>query len=494
MTLRPRTLMAILALSAPFAIAQTSSPVAYIYVSSNYNGSNNRVVGYAAAADGTLTQISGSPWADNLTYLATNGAYLFGSTNIPNDEGKNVFSYAVESNGALKYIGATNIQDNGADNACNFAENSTLDHTGSYLYLYVENAGGCNGDSYGAYQSFAVNKSTGLLNYLGVTNTFPPANTSPLTILADNEYAYSEGYYDDIAGFEKASNGSLSGLSSPTANVGSEGEPSGWGWNYGAVAADTTNHLAVDVCYSSAGGAYGCSPDTEDKIATFTINTSNGSQSTNSNFSNMPTTEVQYVDALAMSPSGTLLAVGGQNGIQIFSFNPNGQATAITGLITTAPIPVAYAASALYWDNSNHLYEISNSDNALHVFTVTATGATEAPGSPYSIQGPVALTGHSLSSSTSGACSAPSGDGVNVCSPAEDATVSSPVEISAAAMVSGGVYRFELWNGDTKLLSSDNGTMDQSLSLAPGTYTLTFDAYNSGKTQHEYATRDITVQ
>jgi hypothetical protein len=36
--------------------------------------------------------------------------------------------------------------------------------------------------------------------------------------------------------------------------------------------------------------------------------------------------------------------------------------------------------------------------------------------------------------------------------------------------------------------------MDQSLSLAPGTYTLTFDAYNSGKTQHEYATRDITVQ
>lgn len=480
------TLTAILALSPSFAIAQTNGPVAYIYVSSNYSGSNNRVVGYAAYANGQLSQISGSPWADNLSYLATNGSLLFGSTNLASDNGKNVFSYSVGSNGALKYIGATNIQDAGSENACNLAENPTLDHTGSFLYLYVENAGGCNGDSYGAFQSFAVNKSTGLLNYLGVTGTLPPANTQLLTVLADNEYAYVEGYYDNIAGLQKTSNGSLTFLSSPTAIVGNEGEPSGWGWNYGDVVADPTNHLAVDVCYSSGGGAYGCSPDTEDKIATFSINTSNGAQSTNSTFSNMPTTEVQYVGPMMMSPSGKLLAVGGRNGIQIFNFNPSGQATTNTGLITTSPI------TAMYWDNSNHLYAISNTDSTLHVFTVTATSATEAPGSPYSIPRPVAMTGHSISPSGS-QCSAPSADGINVCSPAENAIVASPVSINGAATVGGGVYRFELWNGSTKLLSEDTGIMDQSVSLAAGTYHLIFDARNSTGT-HENATRDITVK
>lgn len=81
------TLTVILAFSESFAIAQTRGPVAYIYVSSNYSGSNNRVVGYAANASGQLTEISGAPWADNLSYLATNGTYLFGSTNITNDIG-----------------------------------------------------------------------------------------------------------------------------------------------------------------------------------------------------------------------------------------------------------------------------------------------------------------------------------------------------------------------------------------------------------------------
>ena len=70
--------------------------------------------------------------------------------------------------------------------------------------------------------------------------------------------------------------------------------------------------------------------------------------------------------------------------------------------------------------------------------------------------------------------------------------VSSPVQISATANVSGGVYRFELWNGNTKLLSVDNGVMDQTVTLAPGTYHLTFDARNSSG-DHQYAYRDITV-
>ncbi|HEV2134583.1 MAG TPA: chitobiase/beta-hexosaminidase C-terminal domain-containing protein [Terracidiphilus sp.] len=89
-------------------------------------------------------------------------------------------------------------------------------------------------------------------------------------------------------------------------------------------------------------------------------------------------------------------------------------------------------------------------------------------------------------------CAAPSSNGINVCSPAEGASVTSPVSILAAATVSGGVYRFELWNGNTKLLSESSGTMNQSLAMAAGSYKLTFSAYNSAGT-HVYATRDITV-
>ena len=90
-------------------------------------------------------------------------------------------------------------------------------------------------------------------------------------------------------------------------------------------------------------------------------------------------------------------------------------------------------------------------------------------------------------------CSAPSANGINVCSPTQGASVTSPVSISATATVSGGVYRFELWSSGTKLLNvRDSGVMNQSLSLAPGSYQLTFTAYNASGT-HVNATRDITV-
>jgi 6-phosphogluconolactonase (cycloisomerase 2 family) len=474
---------AILAISASCAVAQTSGPVAYIYVSSNYSGSNNRVVGYAANADGQLTQISGSPWPDNLYYLATSGSYLFGTSNVPDSVGKNIFSYSIGSNGALHYVGATNIRNSSSDNACDYASDLLLDHTGSYLYIYATEAY-CNSEA--AYVSYGVNKSNGTLNYLGVTPGNAFGLDAPLTMAADNLYAYSSAetdQYGTICVFKKQSDGSLADDNGqyycdytpwPT------GTPGNWNEYGGYVTADPTNHLAMNIVYYDQNGTQ------YNKIQTIAIDTTNGELTSSSTFSNMPDTDVQEVTGLKMSPSGKLLAVGGSNGIQIFNFNPSGQASQNTGLITSVPI------TQMYWDNSNHLYAISNADNAIHVFTVTPTSTTEGQGSPWSVPHPVALAGNSMSTSSGGACSAPSSDGVNVCSPSEGASLGSPLQINAAANVSGGVYRFSLWNGSTKLLSEDNGTMDQTISLASGTYKLTFDARNSSGT-HAYATRDITV-
>lgn len=72
--------------------------------------------------------------------------------------------------------------------------------------------------------------------------------------------------------------------------------------------------------------------------------------------------------------------------------------------------------------------------------------------------------------------------------------MASPVSVSAAATVSDGVYRFELWSNGTKLLTErDSNVMNESVTLAPGSYHLIFDARNAAGV-HAYAARDITVK
>jgi 6-phosphogluconolactonase (cycloisomerase 2 family) len=96
----------------------------------------------------------------------------------------------------------------------------------------------------------------------------------------------------------------------------------------------------------------------------------------------MPGTLVSSPNDLKMSPSGKLLAVGGQEGLQIFHFNGASPITHYTGLLTTDPI------AQMFWDNNNHLYAISQSTGKLFVYTITPTGHQEAPGSPYTISSP----------------------------------------------------------------------------------------------------------
>ncbi len=353
-----------------------TKPAAYIYISSNYSGSNNQTVGLVANAQGQLSHIAGSPWANNITWMAVNGTYLFGSDNVPNDNGRNLYSYRIESNGTLKYLGATNIQKTSPDNSCNNSGWLVLDHTGSYLYSFVGEAD-CNSEV--AYQSFSVNKSTGLLNYLGETTPNAFFLGPGLTFATDNLWAYAsggDGMYSATVGFQKQSSGNLTTLTAQPPYP--SGAPSGAFGYVGPNAADTTNHLAVNTYWVTNSGDY-------DKIATYAINSTNGNLTTNSTYNNMPETMVDQVTSMAMAPSGKVLAVGGSNGLQIFNFNPSGQATPATQLITRAPI------TGMYWDNSGHLYAISNADSAIYVFAVTSSGVTEVPGSPWAVEHPVAM-------------------------------------------------------------------------------------------------------
>ena len=63
--------------------AAASKPAAYIYVSSGQFGSAGHIYGFAAAQDGKLTPVPGSPIAaPGAEPLALNGKWLFGSVDL----------------------------------------------------------------------------------------------------------------------------------------------------------------------------------------------------------------------------------------------------------------------------------------------------------------------------------------------------------------------------------------------------------------------------
>ena len=78
------------------SIQAPASPVAYVYVSSAPTSSTGQINGYAAASNGALTPIAGSPFPYDVNYMAVNGAWLFGVANVDTD----INSFSIASDGA----------------------------------------------------------------------------------------------------------------------------------------------------------------------------------------------------------------------------------------------------------------------------------------------------------------------------------------------------------------------------------------------------------
>ena len=369
--------------AAVVAASASSSPVAYVYVSSTPTGASKNVVyAFAAAANGKLTAVAGSPFKDDLTSMAVNGKYLFGST-------RNsiwVAAFLMEPNGALKWTTSTNVTTHNAS-GCGGNSPIVLDHTGASLYAMATADSLCDNEY---FQSFQVEKPTGYLNYLGST---PPlfVNYGPLTFSANNQFAYQatcsdyRAFYDGvITGYQRHSNGllTLANISAPVPDA-----QSGDFYCADHAAADPANHVAVEYQLINESAEL---PDGLPRIATYTSDSS-GNLSTTSTRQNMPTIALQYPLDLKMSPSGKLLAVAGygNGGLQIFHYNGASPVTHYTGLLTTDQI------NQVFWDNSNHLYAVgypaNNSAGRLHVYTATPTSVVEAPGSPYIVKNPQSL-------------------------------------------------------------------------------------------------------
>jgi len=375
------------ALSTIAAFAQVSSPdvngdaetatsnslVAYVYVANTpENSKTNQIVAYAAAANGSLSPVAGSPFPENAYSMTVNGKYLMASNVATPD----IDAFKIESDGSLTYASSTNYQK--YDYGCGYAGPIFFDHTGATLY--VMEFDGSSACANTIYASFAVVKATGGLKYLGMDNTGAfPGSYYAASFIGNNLYAYtaedSACMYYQIYGFKRSTSGLLNGF-----NVIYNLPPPPKGVRaYIPVlsAADPTNHVAFIMTPANPPG---CAPGPL-QLASYTADAKGNLKTTNTH-SNMPATLISGWNDLKMSPSGKLLAIGGQEGLQIFHFNGASPITHYTGLLTRDPI------TQMFWDNNHHLYAISQTSGKLFVFTITSTEHQQAPGSPYTINSP----------------------------------------------------------------------------------------------------------
>lgn len=365
------------ALCQPMLAHAESEPVAYVYVSNTpANSGVNEISAYAATHSGRLRPVPGSPFPQAVGSMAVNGLFLMGASQTTGD----INTYRIEPDGALTYLTSKDYAkyNNPGGTECGSAGQIYFDHTGADLY--VQEFNGSNACANTVVASFRVNKYTGGLSYLGtaVTGVFPGDWTEAFFI-GNNVYAYTADndacMYYTIYGLKRQSNGYL-GLTGSSYNLPTP--PSSFTrYIPYLAAADPTNHVAF-LMYP--GYPPGCI-SAPLQLASYTAD-GNGNLMTTSTAANMPTTLIASPYDMKMAPSGKLLAVAGQEGLQIFHFNGANPITYYTSLMTTDPI------NQMFWDNDNHLYAISRNTGKLHVFTITPTYHHESPGSPHAISSP----------------------------------------------------------------------------------------------------------
>lgn len=133
-----------------------------------------------------------------------------------------------------------------------------------------------------------------------------------------------------------------------------------------------------------------------------------------------------------------------------------------------------------YGDLLNIFVPLAAGTHQLSVVGVDATGKPVKSNSTYTV---------------TAACASPSTAGVKICSPASGSTISSPVNVSAAATASSGlrITATRLYLDYKSVYTSNSNTLNTSISLAAGSHHLTVVAYeNNGSSLT--ASETITVK
>ncbi|HEY1902253.1 MAG TPA: hypothetical protein VGG56_07490 [Terracidiphilus sp.] len=371
--------------------AASVAPVAHVYVQTT-KGVNV----YGANAAGQLTLVKGSPFADTGQMEGNNGGYLI---SVGTDY---LHSYKIESDGAVgSQASEINTQSyDGSECGNTDASGAIFDHTGHDFYVQLYGAPGSGGvyAACAAWQTYRVETDGAFtflasIEYDGAADHDATASSVP-TISSNDGFGYGvfpefSGFsYTELSTFTRISSGALEVNSSFTENVPPTNPSLTNGpWQYFPefVQADPASHLAVVLVNQSFAGC--CGYYGAQQLASYTINNT-GSISTTNTWQNMPTVEISTIKTTDMSPSGRILAVAGDPGLQLFHFNGAAPATSYGSVLLPS-----VAIDQLAWDNSNHLYALSYSTGELYVYTVTPTSISEASGSPYKVENAYGVKG-----------------------------------------------------------------------------------------------------
>jgi hypothetical protein len=233
----------------------------------------------------------------------------------------------------------------------------TLDRTGHTLYAAEIEFDGTDND---AYSIWTIN-ADGSLTFVGNIGPNVDYNTF-LAFTQDNHYAYGYGCYFvswDVFGLARNSDGTLSQFDSGALPPPSNDFicPSG--------VATSTNYVVIAFIDVEMQGSL-------EQLGSFTLNSDGTLTLLPSTVINTPFTGER---SLAFDQTGQYLAVSGGAGIQMYSLQSGGMLAPI-GSVVDGGVPF----NMLKWDNSNHLYAIS--DSALYVFNSSSGVLAQAPGSP----------------------------------------------------------------------------------------------------------------
>jgi hypothetical protein len=370
----------------------TAAPVAYVYIQTTPG-----VMAYAAAANGTLTLVKGSPFKVTGQMEDISGKVLISvGTSI-------LHTYLIGSNGAVgKQAYETNTASfGGSECGTTVGGGSVVDHTGKYLYVQLNTKNLCDG-----WQTYII-EANGDLQFLGDTesnsydangNTISSTN---LTVSSNDKFFEGVVPKNPFSSECEVSNDDCPVFSGMTTTDWCRCSPAGvlgasyagsvmqqapkapTGWQYlpnlhSSTQADPYGNLAALMNQYDGHGHASALP----QVASFAIDPSTGLLSSSNTYTNMPKVAVGQKGSLtpSISPSGKLLAVLGYPGMQIFHFNADAPATIFSGVL----LPTIDLDQAK-WDSDNHLFALSYSGAKLYVYTVTPTSIKEAAGSPYTL-------------------------------------------------------------------------------------------------------------
>jgi hypothetical protein len=393
-------------------------------------------------------------------------------------------SYPVAANGTIKaQVSQINTESYGGGD-CPSAGTAAMDLSGQYVY--VQN---CSN-----YQTFQIATTSGALDFRGFTNT-GTSFSYPLVISGNDQYAFDMNPYFDgdpedttVQVLKRQSDGVLEYWNSLNGSLYEyslvDGDNFPW-----ILTAGTANTMAVSIASVTYPDGPNFPVNEPTVIASYTMDSGG-------NLNSMGNPLIPDVGPTVMniSPSGKLLAVGGDygvakplplvlgpSGLEVYHFNGADPITPYTKPLNDAPI------DQIHWDNNAHLYALSDQSNLLYVYTVTPTSFSQAPGSPYKING----SANALVVVPS-LCGAPASAGVTICLPASGSTVNSPVLVEAAATVTGTIVSTQLWVDGVKNFNAPGSTtLTTAVTLAAGAHRFAVIATNTSGQKWESAVNAV---